>query len=146
MCQRLYRPGYSIPELNVPPRRASACLVTPARSAGSNGVTVLVTPIPPAVTYRDSPSGGGLPKSASYSTLRSAIVCPDFVWPDRGRREKATAPDPGGRLLRAEQTREAGPPNGGATSGRPRSAASSEQRISARRRASADRAAAHAIA
>jgi len=37
MCQRLYRPGYSIPELITPPRRWSARAAIRPSSAGSNG-------------------------------------------------------------------------------------------------------------
>jgi hypothetical protein len=50
MCQRLYLPGYSMPELSTPPRRWSACAAICSSSAGSNGAPVLVISMPPAVT------------------------------------------------------------------------------------------------
>ena len=53
-----------MPELKVPPRLASICPITSASSTGSNGVTVLATSMPPAVTNLVSPRGGWAPKSA----------------------------------------------------------------------------------
>ena len=50
MCQRLYRPGYSIPELSTPPRRSSTSVAIRPSSAGSNGVAVRVTRTPPRVS------------------------------------------------------------------------------------------------
>ena len=49
MCQRLYRPGYSMPELITPPRRSSARAAIRPSSAGSNGVAVRVTRTPSRV-------------------------------------------------------------------------------------------------
>jgi hypothetical protein len=49
MTQRLYRPGYSMPELITPPRRSSAAAAIRPSSAGSNGVAVRVIRTPPAV-------------------------------------------------------------------------------------------------
>src|SRR5438477_573092 len=43
MTQRLYRPGYSMPELITPPRRSSASAAIRPSSAGSNGSAVRVT-------------------------------------------------------------------------------------------------------
>src|ERR1700680_2933952 len=50
MCQRLYRPGYSMPELSTPPRRSSTCTQISSRAEGLNGSAVRVTRTPPAVT------------------------------------------------------------------------------------------------
>ena len=50
MCQRVYRPGYSMPELSTPPRRRSTSPAILVSSAGSKtlAVRVIVTP-PPTV-------------------------------------------------------------------------------------------------
>src|SRR6202034_212806 len=50
MCHRLYRPGYSMPELSTPPRRSSTCRVMSASRAGSNGAAVQVTRTPAPVS------------------------------------------------------------------------------------------------
>jgi hypothetical protein len=55
MCHRLYRPGYSMPELSTPPRRASTCRVTSSSRAGSNGESFRRTRTPPAVSNCFSP-------------------------------------------------------------------------------------------
>src|SRR5215468_8021869 len=49
MCQRLYRPGYSMPELSTPPRRRSTAAAMRDSSAGSNGAAARVIVTPPAV-------------------------------------------------------------------------------------------------
>src|ERR1700678_2767707 len=49
MCQRLYRPGYSMPELITPPRRSSTSAATRSSSSGSKGEAVRMTRTPPRV-------------------------------------------------------------------------------------------------
>src|SRR3984957_18648946 len=48
MCQRVYRPGYSMPELSTPPRRRSTSAAIRVSSAGSNFSAVRVIVTPPA--------------------------------------------------------------------------------------------------
>ncbi len=49
MCQRLYRPGYSMPELSTPPGTTSTCWVSFSSTAGSKAVAVRITVTPPPV-------------------------------------------------------------------------------------------------
>src|SRR6516162_6377212 len=49
MSQRLYRPGYSMPELSTPPRRLSTAVAMRDSSAGSNSSAVRVIVTPPGV-------------------------------------------------------------------------------------------------
>src|ERR1700722_19732952 len=56
MCQRLYRPGYSMPELSTPPGTASTCRVRSSSTAGSNGAAVQLTVTPAGGWYVVSPN------------------------------------------------------------------------------------------
>src|SRR5258708_2561333 len=76
-----------MPELNVPPRRMSACLVTSASAPGWKGVTFLVTAMPPAVTKLVISSRGGLADRVADGDLHAGLL---LAWlagpvPCRGR-------------------------------------------------------------
>jgi len=56
IAHRLYRPGYSMPELSTPPRRPSICWIRVYGADRSNASAVRVTWMPPAVSNSVRPS------------------------------------------------------------------------------------------
>src|ERR1700761_9435905 len=111
MCQRVYRPGYSMPELSTPPRRRSTSAATRVSSAGSNERAVRVTVTPP-LTVTDSAAGwpAVLSVVSTVGPLGSGLLAIQ-VWPGK-RREKQKRPPYPGRPLRKQKI---APPTGGAT-------------------------------
>src|SRR5215472_12772015 len=101
MCQRLYRPGYSMPELSTPPRRRSTAAAMRDNSAGSNGSATRVIVTPPGVA------------SVLLLGVVVSTVGPLNSRPG-GRREIRQATAVSGRSL---QTWLGAPPTGGATTG-----------------------------
>src|SRR5689334_19706532 len=104
MAHRLYRPGYSMPELSTPPRRPSICWIRVYGADRSNASAERVTWMPPAVSNSVRPStcvstGDPLPRPAP------------------GERMKRP-PLPGGRFWNMGATRSQEPPSGGATTAR----------------------------
>src|SRR5215472_10082084 len=87
MCQRLYRPGYSIPELSTPPRRRSTAAAMRDSSAGSNGSATRVIVTPPAVACV-------LLLSVVVSTVGPLLI----LGPVTGGRYDKRPPFPGGRF------------------------------------------------
>ena len=83
MCHRLYRPGYSMPELITPPRRSSARAAIRPSSAGSNGAAVRVTRTPSRVVI---------------SVRWASTVAPRVSGPGGGRATKKRPPFLGGRF------------------------------------------------
>ena len=130
-CQRLYRPGYSIPELSTPPRRRSTCRVRPSSTTGSNGAATRLTRTPPAVTKQvsvaaASAEAGAAPPYAGSVGASCMGASHRRARPAAGlRTRKAAAGLPGGRHQDCLNANLA-PPNGGATSLRPGSVARGE--------------------
>ena len=84
MCQRLYLPGYSMPELITPPRRLSASAAIRPSSAGSNGAAVRVIRTPSRVVI---------------SVRWASTVAPQVSGPGGGQETEKRPPFPGRSLL-----------------------------------------------
>ena len=85
MCHRLYRPGYSMPELITPPRRSSARAAIRPSSAGSNGAAVRMTRTPSRVVI---------------SVRWASTWAPRVSGPGGGRTTKKRPPFRGGRFCK----------------------------------------------